>query len=285
MSRRTISMMTLASVGLGLLLYPTAANWFAVRDQASEIAGYSHAVDSMPGPEQKAMLARAEEYNQRLARGLTGIADSSYPEYRANLSPQPGDVMAELTIPSLELTLPVYHGTGDDSLRRGVGHLFGTSLPVGGEGTHATLSAHSGRIDADLFTRLEDLKLGGLFSIDVVGRRLVYKVEHIATVSPNDNSQLQLVPGEDYVTLLTCTPTGVNSHRLLVRGSRVEPVAKQQADEVIAGRNTDAGFPWWAVIFVGGVAAAWGVGRYLDRPRRAASAPHTEQGVGTDAAN
>ena len=272
-SLRVAALTVLVALGLGLLLYPTAANWFAVRDQRSELTGYAGAVASLPGPAQEAMLAAAEDYNVRLAEGLTGTTDASDADYQSQLAPQPGDVMAEVTIPSLHTTLPVYHGTGDDSLSRGIGHLYGTSLPVGGKGTHAVLSAHSGLVDAELFTHLEDVKLGELFSVDVVGRRLVYQVDHISVVRPDDDTLLQPVAGEDYVTLLTCTPTGINTHRLLVRGHRLLPISKEAEDTVIAGRNVDPGFPWWAVEFVGGTAAAAVVGRFLVGPRRRRTKP------------
>ncbi len=276
MPRRAIALMALVAAGLGLLLYPTASNWFAVRDQASELTGYAEAVSGMPGPEQTAMLDAAEEYNARLALGTTGTDDSTYPDYRSHLAPQPGEVMAELTIPRLKLTLPVYHGTSDEVLVRGVGHLFGTALPVGGEGTHAVLSAHSGLVSAELFTHLEDVEIGDLFSIDVVGRRLVYEVEHTEAIDPADVSKIQPVTGEDLVTLLTCTPTGVNSHRLLVRGHRVLPLEPVHEEQVIAGRNVDPGFPWWAVVLVGGVSGSGVLGRALDRPRTAKPRPRSE---------
>ena len=278
MSRRTIALMVLVAVGLGLLLYPGASNWFAERVQSSELTGYAHAVAALPGPAKDQMLAEAEAYNARLAAGTTGASDATYGEYRSQLSPQPGDVMAELTVPSLRLTLPIYHGTSDDVLLRGVGHLFGTALPVGGVGTHAVLSAHSGLVTAELFTHLENLKPGDFFSLDVVGRRLVYAVDHIARIHPDDDSQLQPDPTQDYVTLLTCTPTGVNSHRLLVRGHRVMPVEQEQEDQVIAGRRVDPGFPWWAVEWAGGVAVAAAVGVLRDRRRsRGLAASAAEQ--------
>ncbi|WP_425956974.1 class C sortase [Xylanimonas sp. McL0601] len=292
-SLRVAALTVLVALGLGLLVYPTAANWFAERDQASEITGYTRAVDSMPGADQEAMLAAAEDYNVRLSQGRTGTTDASDVDYRSQLAPRPGDVMAEVTIPSLRTTLPVYHGTGEDSLSRGIGHLYGTSLPVGGKGTHAVLSAHSGLVDAELFTHLEDVTLGELFSIEVVGRRLVYQVDRVSVVRPDDDTLLQPVPGEDYVTLLTCTPTGINTHRLLVRGHRALPVSKDAEETVVAGRDIDPGFPWWAVQLVGGTAAAVVVGCVLARPRGTRSATGSStakpdddatRGVTTDAA-
>ena len=273
MSRRTIALVVLVAAGLGMLLYPTASNWFAVRSQASELTGYSQAIDTLPTAAQQQMLADAEAYNAALATGTVGRDEATDDAYRSNLAPQPGDVMAEVTIPSLGITLPIYHGTSDATLARGVGHLYGTALPVGGVGTHAVLSGHSGLVNAELFTHLEDLKIGDLFSVDVVGRRLVYQVDHIAAVDPHDDRLIQPDPTQDYVTLLTCTPTGVNSYRLLVRGHRVLPVSTSQEQQVIAGRDVHAGFPWWGVEFGGAVAAAFVLGRWLDRgPRREVSA-------------
>ncbi|WP_125778063.1 class C sortase [Antribacter gilvus] len=285
MNRQTVAVMVLAALGLGLLLYPTAANWFAVRDQASELTGYAHAVDAMPSAEQDAMLASAEAYNERLAQGRTGSGTTPDAEYQGELAPQPGDVMAQLTVPDLGVTLPVYHGTGEDSLSRGVGHLFGSALPVGGVGNHPVLSAHSGLVDAELFTHLEDLEIGDHFSIDVVGRTITYEVDQITVVEPGDTTTMQPEADRDLVTLLTCTPTGINSHRLAVRGVRLDPVPAADAEAVIAGRDGEAGFPWWAVAFVGGVTLAGVGGNRLSRPRKAsrtaadqASAAQTPEG-------
>ena len=262
---RIIALTTLVALGLGLLLYPNASNWFALRNQASELTGYARAVEAMSTDAQNEMLARAEAYNDELRRGRTGQDDSTYAEYKSHLSPQPGDVMADVTIPDLRITLPIYHGTSDDVLHKGAGHLFGTSLPVGGTGTHAVISAHSGLASAQLFTHLEDLDVGDLFSISVVGRRLVYEIDHIEAVLPDDISKLGIDPDKDYVTLLTCTPTAVNSHRLLVRGHRVQPLTAAQEEQVIAGRNVNPGFPWWAVQWGGGTLAAFVLGKVTNR--------------------
>lgn len=273
--RRVAVLVLLAVVGLGLLLYPTAANWFAVRNQASELTGYASAVDAMPTAAQEAMLASAEAYNDRLAAGRAGIGDTPTADYLAELLPQPGDVMAQLTVPALGLTLPIHHGTGDGVISRGVGHLYGTALPVGGIGTHPVLTSHSGLTDAELFTNLEDLELGDTFSIHVVGRTITYEVDHMQVIEPGDTSVLQPEAGKDYVTLLTCAPVGVNSHRLAVRGHRLDPVPPADRDAVIAGRDGDAGFPWWAVIFVGGVTAIGVVGERISRPRPATTRAET----------
>ena len=275
---RVIALVVLVALGLGLLLYPTAANWFAVRDESSQVTGYESVVDAMPGPEAKAMLAAAEAYDARLNSGHTGTPEQDWADYNTQLAPQPGDVMAELTIPSLELTLPVYHGADEDSLQRGVGHLFGSDLPVGGKGNHAVLSGHSGLVDKELFTHLQDVKRGDLFEIEVAGRKLVYRVDQISVVTPADNTLLQPVPGKDYVTLLTCTPTGINSHRLLVRGERVDPVPQDDLNAVIAGRHTHAGFPWWAVWFAAGTGGSYVLARWLVGPprRRRQSSPDAQ---------
>ena len=150
--------------------------------------------------DQGAQSAKDDDYNR-----LVNIGDG---------------IMGSLTIPSIDATMPIYHGTSDEALSSGAGHLYGTSLPVGGTDSHAVLTAHRGLVTADLFTRLDEVRTGDTFSLDVLGNTLNYRVDRISVVEPDDVSQLKIVPGEDRVTLVTCTPYGVNTHRLLVSAVR-----------------------------------------------------------------
>lgn len=159
---------------------------------------------------------------------------SDDPEYDNLLNVGDG-VMGTLTIPALESTMPIYHGTSNEALSSGAGHLYGTSLPVGGENSHSVLTAHRGLLSADLFTRLDEMQTGDAFYIDVFGTRLTYQVDRIAVINPDDVSQLTAAPGEDRVTLMTCTPYGVNTQRLLVSAIRVNGTGSQTGVPLRAG--------------------------------------------------
>lgn len=152
--------------------------------------------------------------------------------------------MAALAIPSIGVALPVYHGTEPETLAHGVGHLYGSGLPVGGEGNHSVLTGHSGLIDATLFDRLPEVKVGDKFYLNVLGEDFTYQVDEINTVLPEDTSKIQPIADRDLVTLITCTPYGVNSHRLLVRGTRVpnDPVETHSAFDAAAGL-----WQWWMI--------------------------------------
>lgn len=155
-------------------------------------------------------------------------ASSADAEYRSLLD-SGGGVMGTIRIPKISVRLPIYHGTSESALASGAGHLYGSSLPVGGKSTHAVLTGHRGLVEAAMFTRLDEMRVGDYFYIEVMGRTLGYQVDRITVIEPNDTSQLKIVPGEDRVTLMTCTPYGVNTHRLLVRGRRTEIPETPQA--------------------------------------------------------
>jgi len=165
------------------------------------------------------------------------------------------DTMARLRIPTIGASLPVFHGTSDETLERGVGHLQGSALPVGGAGTNSVLTGHSGIPQSRLFTDLHDLVAGDLMTVEVVGETLTYQVDRIDTVLPTETDLLQPVPGADLLTLVTCTPIGVNTHRLLVQAHRVEE-ADLPAAVIVAGA-AGAGFPWWGLVWSG--ALTWGL--------------------------
>ena len=221
----------LVLIGVGLLAYPAVSQWYNARDQSDVIADYSDYVDGMDDAKIEQELERARSYNEDLIR-VVSMADpfqdptateaEECSAYGNLLNLTPEGVMGYIEIPTINVYLPIYHGVSKDVLAIGVGHLPETSLPVGGPNTHAVLAGHSGMSNARLFTDLPDLVKGDVFYIHVYNRTLTYTVDQIKTVVPTDTRDLVIVPDQDYVTLVTCTPYGVNSHRLLVRGTRTE---------------------------------------------------------------
>ena len=210
-------------VGLGLLFYPTVSNWLNERNASKAIADYSHVVEEMDTADIQRMLDEARTYNQ----GLVGNAGRFEPteedtaKYNSILDVSGTGIMGYVEIPSIGVKLPIYHGTDDAVLQVAAGHIEGSSLPVGGENTHAAISGHCGLPSAKLFTKLDTLAVGDEFNLSVLGETLNYKIDDIVVVLPDDFSPLVIEGGADQVTLITCTPYGVNSHRLMVRGTRV----------------------------------------------------------------
>ena len=226
MKRRIITLLLLAVtlVGIGMRFYPNIADWWNRSHQSRAVANYVDAVAQLDRSEYEAMLRAAEDYNARLLESgvLWHMTQEQEAEYRALLDATGLGVMAYLDIPKINVTLPIYHGTSNDVLQVAVGHLAGTSLPVGGQGTHCSVSGHRGLPSARLFTDLGQLTTGDRFTVTVLDRTLTYEVDQIRIVLPNELDELKIDPEQDYVTLITCTPYGVNSHRMLVRGHRVE---------------------------------------------------------------
>lgn len=269
-----IALQVLAMVGIGALLYSSAADWFATLGHNSEVSGYTEAVDRLDEPEREAELAVARDYNAFMPQGMlrdpytgqadAGERDAAYEAYEQVLRVSDSGVIGSLGYPRLGIGLPVYHGTADSVLKKGVGHLYGSSLPVGGPSTHSVLTSHSGLLGASLFTPLPGARIGDTFSVQVLGETHHYRVDRIETVLPEQTEGLRIVDGEDYVTLITCTPVGINSHRLLVRGVRVAGPG-DGTRQAVEGDGRSAGFPWWAVGFVAGSA---GVAYLLFAPPR-----------------
>lgn len=234
-------------VGLGVLLYPALSDLWNQRRQESLITDYVRTVAEMTADDFSAERASAMAYNAALDHSFgdafTGDQPAPDDAYWTLLDPDGTGVMGYIEIPKISLRLPVYHGTGEDALQSGAGHLAGTSLPVGGAGTHSVISGHRGLPSALLFTDLDRLDIGDEFYLYVLDYTLAYKVDQILTVEPTDVSALMPVAGEDYVTLLTCTPYGVNTHRLLVRGHRVEYVP-QSAPTVTAVQQISHSLGW-----------------------------------------
>lgn len=209
--------------GLCLLLYPTFSDWWNSLHQSQAIASYVGKVEGMSQEEMDALLDEARAYNERLwDKGNRWIpSPEEQAEYRSLLDVTGTGIMGYVNIPVIDVSLPIYHGTDEAVLQIASGHIEGTSLPVGGEGTHAAISGHRGLPSARLFTDLDRLGEGDLFTVTVLGRTLTYQIIQIRIVLPEDTSEMELYRGEDYCTLQTCTPYGVNTHRLLLRGKRV----------------------------------------------------------------
>lgn len=215
-------------LGLGLIGYPILSNLLASGEQSAVQAQYTDEVDDMTDTEIESELQAARLYNEALqnVKSTEAIDLRGYDEL---LNLTGNAVMCTVEIPAIDVELPVYHGISEDVLQKGAGHMPGTSLPVGSESTHAVISAHSGLPAARLFTDLDKLEEGDLFYIHVLGETLCYEVDQIVVTIPSDTEAIQIEKGRDYVTLLTCTPYGVNTHRLLVRGRRTEIPETPQA--------------------------------------------------------
>ena len=215
----TIAIILVFVAGLSLLLYPTISNYWNSRLQSQVIVDYSDSVSKMNKELYDRLRAEAEIYNRVLAGDRTvGTAG----DYESVLDPAGNGVMGYIEIPSIGCTLPIAHGTSDNVLKDSVGHLDWSSMPVGGVDSHCVISAHRGLPSAELFTNIDQLVLGDRFYLHVLGEKLEYKVDKINVVEPHDVSTLTIEKGRDLVTLVTCTPYGINSHRLLVRGTRVD---------------------------------------------------------------
>lgn len=221
--------------GMILLLYPFIADLFYAARTEGVISALDEAAEEENDDEKiQEMLAGAEAYNQRLREAYMPVPDLKAPEeglagkeqeYESLLSFDQAGIIGYVSIPCIDVELPIYHGTSEEVLKKGAGHLYGTSLPIGGESTHTVITAHTGFGRARFFTDLIEVKKGDLFTITIPGRRLIYQADQIKVVAPEDTSDLVIEEGKDYCTLITCTPYGINSHRLLVRGVRVQEKA------------------------------------------------------------
>lgn len=258
-------------VALGLLFYPLIGEWMNEKYHSDVETTYTAAIEETSDTELAAQRQAAEQYNALLANAAIlseGGALAPPLSYAQQLTV--GGVMCYVEIPKIDVYLPVEHGTAADTLEKSVGHVVGTSLPVGGANTHAVLSAHSGMASSKLFSDIDQLELGDTFYIHVLGEVLAYQVDNIATVLPTDTSLLQIEDGKDLVTLVTCTPFGVNTHRLLVRGHRVPYTSEQEAE---VAETQKAASSWTRHYLTGlgigfGVAAVVGGGYFLIRRKR-----------------
>lgn len=208
--------------GLSLLLYPTVSNYWNAQHQTQAVVDYTERIEKMDDSEKLAEIDRAISYNSGLVDNGRRFSPSDSELYRNILSVDDNGMMGYITIPELRLKLAIYHGVDESVLQVGIGHIEGSSLPVGGESTHCVLSGHRGLPSAKLFTDIDKLVIGDVFMLHVYDELLTYEVDQILIVEPEDYSALAIEEGKDYCTLVTCTPYGINTHRLLVRGHRVE---------------------------------------------------------------
>lgn len=210
-------------VGAGLLAYPTVADWWNSFHQSRAVASYAQAVAELDEATYDKLLSEAEAYNKKLAE--TGIiwtmSKKQMKEYDALLSINDTGIMGYIDIPKINIQLPIYHGTDEAVLQIAIGHIAGSSLPIGGKSTHCIVSGHRGLPSAKLFTDIDKMSEGDIFTMTVLDRTVTYEVDQVRIVEPTNLSDLQIVEGKDYCTLVTCTPYGINTHRLLVRGHRI----------------------------------------------------------------
>ena len=211
-------------IGIGLLLYPTVSNWWNQRHQSHAIAGYTEAIEGMSAADYAKYREAAQEYNKYLTPcvGRFTPTEDESEWYRSLLNITDDGIMAYIEIPKIDVKLPIYHCVDDTVLQVAVGHLEGSSLPTGGPSTHTVLSGHRGLTSAKLFTHLDELEIGDEFYISVLGETHTYTIDNIDVVLPEEMEGLAIEDGMDYCTLVTCTPYGVNTHRLLVRGVRTD---------------------------------------------------------------
>jgi len=222
----TMIIMIVMLVGIGLLLYPSIANYWNQFHQTRAIMAYNDTVSSLSTEDYEKILNDAKEYNKKL--GETGIvwkmSKAQKAEYEKQLAVDTSGIMGYVSVPKFHIKLPVYHGTNESVLQIAIGHLEQTSLPVGGESSHCEVSGHRGLPSARLFTDIDKIKEGDTWTMNVLNETLTYECDQIRIVEPEDLSNLQITQGKDYCTLITCTPYGVNTHRLLVRGHRIPNV-------------------------------------------------------------
>lgn len=220
----TLILVGVMMLGVCLLAYPSVADYWNSFHQSRALMSYAEQVANMNEEDYAELLSKAQAYNKKLAEnGLNWIMnDDARAEYYENLNVGGTGIMGYIKIQKIDVLLPLYHGTDERTLQTSIGHLEQSSLPVGGKGTHCMVSGHRGLPSARLFTDLDKLKEGDTFNITVLNETLTYEVDHIWIVEPADLSHLQIEPGKDLCTLITCTPYGINTHRLLVRGHRIE---------------------------------------------------------------
>lgn len=222
----TIILVVILAVGIGILLYPSVSDWWNSMHATQAIAGYSEAVENLSAEEKEAILDEAHKYNESLANGVNfTLTDDQFEEYTRVLDITGTGIMGYLQIPVIGVNLPAYHTVDEGVLQIAMGHVPGSSLPVGGERTHCVLSGHRGLPSAKLLSDLDKVCEGDIFTFTVLDETVTYMVDQIRIVLPEETDDLAIVDGEDYITLVTCTPYGINTHRILVRGRRIENLA------------------------------------------------------------
>lgn len=240
-------------IGASILFYPTISFWLADYQHIVAQQNYGRSVANLTTQEKASMWEKAAHYNERLVNSMVEDPFANienidpFDEYYQTLDVEDG-VMGYIRIPNINVLLPIYHGVSEEVLDKGVGHIPATALPVGGEGTHAVLTGHTGLSHAKMFNDLPELKYGDEFHLEILDETLAYQIVSIEVVLPDNVSSLHREEGQDKVTLVTCTPYGVNSHRLLVTGERVPYIGDMEQS------NSKVIFPWWILLIVLGIA-------------------------------
>lgn len=231
----TIILVAIFFVGLSVLLYPTISDFWNEKRQSQAIVNYDDIIVDLTPEDYSAFFSEADTYNKK-------IRNMSFPfmnhkniaeEYYNTLDVNGDGMMGYITIEKIKVQLPIYHGTSDKVLNSAVGHVEGSSIPVGGESTHSVLSAHRGLPSAKLFTNLDKVEVGDVFTIRILDKTITYQVDQILIVLPDETEPLNIEQGKDYCTLVTCTPYGINTHRMLVRGTRIENIEPEKVINVI----------------------------------------------------
>lgn len=252
--QRTTSVLSAVLIVLGILvlLTPVVLTKLHNAEQLRIAEQYSASIRDIPTEQRELELIRAREWNERLERFelrdpwryAPDPQSPEYQEYEEILAVNP--VMSRLRVPAVGIDLPVYHGSTDRVLAQGVGHVFGSAFPIGGVGTHAALTGHTGVSTSTMFDNLNKVKPGDTFTVETLGRRIAYQVDNVKTVLPEEIDHLKPVEGEDHITLITCTPYGINSHRLLVRGVRLPDDSPALHEDVDPNR-----WQWWMLVAIG----------------------------------
>lgn len=238
----TLLIVVVFVAGLSFLLYPTASNLWNQAHQSRAIATYTEQVEKLDDSSNKEMLKAARKYNKELLKKADHwkLSKKDKKKYESLLDVSGTGIMGYIEIPKIDCSLPVYHGTDEGALQIAIGHLEGSSLPVGGKSSHCVLSGHRGLPSARLFTDLDQMEEGDTFILNILGHKLAYEVDQIKVVLPEEMSDLEIQEGKDLCTLVTCTPYGINTHRLLVRGHRVKYVeTKVQEQKEVSKSKTD----------------------------------------------
>lgn len=252
----TILICVLALVSTSIGLYPSTAAWLSSYQQSLIVKSSTANLDDLD-PSVEEQLKMAHAYNDALIAGVQLESGANVPtgfaqgvgefSYRDVLNTNAAGVMGRIRIDKINVDLPIYHGTAHETLLKGAGHLEGSHLPVGGEGTRTVITAHRGLVNATMFTHLDKVEAGDRFQIVVLGEVLTYEVRTVEVIQPEDTDTLRAVPGKDLATLITCTPLGINTHRIVVTGERVTPTPMDDIEKATQD-PTIPGFPWWAAI-------------------------------------
>lgn len=236
----TIILVIILLVGLSVMLYPTISDWWNSKVQSYAVANYNDAVQQLDPDRYNEIWEAAHSYNSRLNQLASPFTEyDKLTDYNDVLNIGGSGIIGYISIPVISVELPIYHGTSAEVLNVAAGHLEGSSLPIGGTNTHAVISAHRGLPSARLFTDLDEIVIGDVFTVTVLDEILTYEVEDTLTIEPTETYELAVIPDGDYVTLMTCTPYGINSHRLLIRSHRIETIYERNVKVIADASKVD----------------------------------------------